>query len=696
MLIRRHERLRPSFRKGHLKPSLDSGVAACLPSILDASNGLGENARRLELRPFSRVPRKGNTLTCKTQDGGCWWRRFTTCVLALIGLPASEPLSATGADVGRQRPNILWITSEDNGISWVSCYGGRNADTPAIDQLAREGFRYRHCFDNAAVCAPTRSCWITGMYAISNGTQPMRSRNVIPHDKIKYYPDLLKEAGYHTSNPGKTDYNIGGRADKDCWDYKGGKGKTQYGWRMREAGRPFFAVVNIGDSHESRAHGSLDNLTKDPAKMKLFSYHPDLPVIRKNYAKYAAAVEDMDRKVQATLAALKEDGLYEDTIIVYNSDHGGVMARSKRFLYASGVHCPLIIRIPEKYAYLYPAERPGMTVDRLVSFVDMPKTWLSLAAAEIPSTFQGTIFLGEHAEPAPKYHLGFRERADGRLDHVRMIRDERFAYHKNYMPYAPAGQHLAYLWKAQATPAWEQHHRNGKTDEITGRFFRPRPSEEFYDNQTDFDNVHNLIDRPEHAGRIAKLKQALRQKQLELFDSGLLPEKMRARRAAANNLTIYEMVRVKELYPLEAYMDAADLALLRSARNLDSLVNWMEHDDEGMRWWAVVGLHLLEERATPATKVLQTALKDPAHEVRMMAAWTLVKLGESKAALTCLSDLMSREESNASNTAMLHNVLDWMGEPALPLVKNFIENGGTRQGRYGIGILGRIAQLNGW
>ena len=155
------------------------------------------------------------------------------------------------------RPNILWITSEDNGISWVSCYGGTNAHTPAIDQLAKEGFRYTHCFDNAAVCAPTRSCWITGMYAVSNGTQPMRSRNLIPHDRLVYYPDLLNKAGYHTSNPGKTDYNVGGREDKDCWEFKGAKGKSQYGWRHRKQGQPFFAVVNIGDSHESRAHGSV-------------------------------------------------------------------------------------------------------------------------------------------------------------------------------------------------------------------------------------------------------------------------------------------------------------------------------------------------------------------------------------------------------------------------------------------------------
>lgn len=606
------------------------------------------------------------------------------------------PGQAVGLSAEQLRPNILWITSEDNGIAWVGCYGGTNAETPAIDQLAKEGFRYTHCFDNAAVCAPTRSCWITGMYGISNGTQPMRSRNEIPHDRIKYYPDLLRAAGYHTSNPSKTDYNIGGREDKECWDFKGGKGKSQYGWRHRKPGQPFFAVVNVGDSHESRAHGDVENPPKDPAKMKLFSYHPDLPVIRKNYAKYAGAVENMDRKVKETLDALRKDGLYEDTIIIYNSDHGGVMARSKRFLYSSGIHCPLVVRIPEKLRHLYPADSPGTTVDRIVSFVDMPKTWLSLAGAEIPDTFQGTIFLGDNTESAPKYHLGFRERADERLDHVRLLRDERFAYHKNYMPYAPAGQHLAYLWKAPLTPAWEQHHREGKTDEITGRFFQPRVSEEFYDNASDFDNVNNLIDHPEHQAKIAWLKAELRRRQLELYDSGLLPERMRERRAADNGLTIYDMVRNEELYPLETYLDAADLSLSRNPLNLEIFTKQMTDADEGLRWWAVIGLHLLGDDAAKATRTLEKALDDESHEVRMMAAWTLVKLGQPDAAIACLDKLLFEKESARSNHTMLHNVLDWMGEPALPLVKKYIDGQGNRDGKYGIGILGRIAQLNGW
>ncbi|MHC4740994.1 MAG: sulfatase-like hydrolase/transferase [Planctomycetota bacterium] len=582
-----------------------------------------------------------------------------------------------------KRPNILWLTSEDNSIFWVSCYGGTNCKTPNLDKLAAEGFRYLHCFDNAAVCAPTRSTWITGMYAISNGTQPMRSRNEIPHDVIKYYPDLLREAGYFTSNWTKTDYNIGGRPDNACWDLQ--DRKKRFGWRYRKAGQPFFAVENTTSSHESRAHGNADNTRNDPKKMKLHSYHPDLPTIRKSYAKYADAVENMDNDIKTTLDALKEDGLYEDTIIIYCSDHGGVMPRSKRFLYSSGTHCPLIVRIPEKYKDWWPARKPGMTVDRIVSFVDMPKTWLSLAGARIPETFQGTVFLGDGIEKEPEYHLSFRERADERCDFVRMIRDKRYAYYKNYMPYAPAGHYLEYLWKILAAPAWEKHHKEGKTDGITGRFFRPRVSEEFYDTVEDFDNVRNLIDDRKHRKRIAKMKKAMRKMQLELYDSGLLPESMRVRRARENNVTIYEMVRDSKLYPLEAYLDAADMALERDSDNLRGFVKGMSDKDGGIRFWSIVGLHLLEDKARPAVGAVEKGLKDEEHEVRIMAAWTLVKLGRREAGLACLRDLLN---NGATAERKLLNVLDWMGGDAVPLVREYLEaNPGKAKN-----ILAKIAQ----
>lgn len=594
---------------------------------------------------------------------------------------------------GAERPNILWLTSEDNGISWVSAYGSQNAKTPVIDQLAKEGFRYTHCFDNAAVCAPTRSSWITGMNAVSLGTQPMRSRYEIPHDVIPYYPDILKEAGYFVANCTKTDFNIGGRIDASAWD----ETKAKFAWRQRKPGQPFFCIYNATSSHEKTAHRPYvpnEALLEGAEDIKLFAYHPDLPEVRNNYLQYAQAVENMDAEMGTILQELKKDGLYDDTIIIYNSDHGGVMPRSKRFLYASGIHCPLVIRIPEKYKHLYPAEKPGMTVDRLVSFIDMPKTWVSLAGAKIPETFQGTVFLGEGIEAEPQYHFAFRERADERKDNVRVMRGKRFAYHKNYMPYAPTGQYLGYMWKGSIGPAWENEYREGRTDEITGRFFERRVPEEFYDNVEDFDNVHNLIDASEHQAKIAELKQALRKEQLRIYDSGLLPEQMRLRRAEAHQMTIYEMVRDPKLYPLESYLDAADSALEQNPTNLDQFVKGLEHTDPGIRWWAINGLLLLYADAAPATDALKKALKDEVSEIQMMAAWALVECGEPELGVAALDQLLF---GDCDNVEMLHNIIDWMGEPGLPLVKKYIENGGSREGKYGVvSILAHVAELNGW
>lgn len=564
-----------------------------------------------------------------------------------------------------EKPNILWITSEDNGIWWVSCYGSENCKTPAIDNLAKEGFRYTHCFDNAAVCAPTRSTWITGMYAISNGTQPMRSRYDIPNDKIPYYPDLLKKAGYFVTNCSKTDYNIGSRPDKECWDICGNN--ARYGWRQRKDGQPFFAIMNFTSSHESRAQGNADNTIHDPAKMKLHAYHPDLPEIRKSYAKYADAVEKMDSEVQATIDALKEDGLYEDTIVIYNSDHGGVMPRSKRFVYASGVHCPLVVRIPEKWKDIWPAKKPGMTVDRIVSFVDMPKTWVSLAGGDLPASLQGTVFLGKGIEPDPKYHLAFRERADDRLDNVRMLRNQRYSYHKNYMPYAPAGQFLAYMFKINATQAWEHYFLEGKADEITGRFFRPRVSEEFYDNDKDFDNVHNLINEPKYQKMIIEMRKEMRKRQMALFDTGLLPERMRVARAEANNMTLYEMARNPKLYPLADYLDAADIALARDKANVSRFIKDLSSPDAGMRYWAVTGLLLLDKDAGPAADALERVLSDPECEVSSLAAWTLYKIGRKKQAEDTLFNILV----GGKGGRQIDNVLDWMGDDSKAILEKY-------------------------
>jgi hypothetical protein len=223
---------------------------------------------------------------------------------------------------------------------------------------------------------------------------------------------------------------------------------------------------------------------------------------------------------------------------------------------------------------------------------------------------------------------------------ARAIRDKSHTYIKNYYPYIPNGQKLNYMWKIRATQAWETHFKEGKTTPVQSQFFLPRPSQQFFDDEADYDNIKNLIDRPEHREKIASLQQALRQQQLQCFDSGLLPEDMRNRRAAEHQLTLYELVRDPALYPLEDYLDAADLALSGDPGNLPALLENLASSDEGLRWWAINGFKNLGAEAKSAQKeILHEAQNDTAKEVRLFAAWILHDFGEVNTYQAVIADI---------------------------------------------------------
>ncbi|WDE97923.1 sulfatase-like hydrolase/transferase [Lentisphaera profundi] len=556
-----------------------------------------------------------------------------------------------GSILAQEQPNILWLTSEDNNINWVGAYGNPYADTPNIDALAKEGFLYTHAYANAPVCASSRSTWITGILALSMGTHPMRSRYDIPHDKIQYYPDLLKEAGYYCSNVVKTDYNIGGRADNDCWD------STILDWNLLKTKQPFFQFINSAQSHEAHAFGDITKSKRDPQNVRLAKYHPDILVMRQNYNHYHDAVKRMDDHIGKLLNALKRNGLEENTIVIYNSDHGGVLPRSKRFLYNSGTHCPLIIRIPEKFKHLWPATKTNSKVDHLVSFVDMTKTWLSITGSNTPSYLQGNIFLGPNKEPERPYHFSFRTRMDERCDNVRAIRNKQFLYIRNYMPYAPRGQKLSYLWKMKATQAWEYHHKENKTDEITGRFFQTKIMEELYDTSKDPDNINNLIDQVEYKEVIRELRTALNNQQKAIYDAGMLPESEVVEKAKQAQLTIYDYVRDPKLYPLNSYLETSEIALQNDPVNLKILVDKLQDNDSGIRYWATVGLFNLQDQITIDPKLIEPLLNDKSHHVRVMAAWILYKNGNKNTARNTWNQLL-RDSSYAS--LKIFNVIDWI------------------------------------
>jgi hypothetical protein len=369
----------------------------------------------------------------------------------------------------------------------------------------------------------------------------------------------------------------------------------------------------------------------------------------------------MDQAIGDALKQLRAMGLADDTIVIYNSDHGGVLPRSKRFLFTGGIHCPLIIRIPEKYKDLWPAEKPGMTVDRIVSFIDMPATWLRITDTKIPAIMHGQAFLGAESRSERAFHYAYRTRMDERNENARAICDKQFLYIRNYMPYAPWMQPLNYLWKMKATQAWVEHVESGKASEIEARFFEPKGwTEELYDMEQDPDSIHNLIDNPEYAEVIKHMQSNLRSWQEKVFDTGMLPESEMAKIAAKKNTTIYEVARDQSLYNLPQLLDAADLALEENETNLLALRRLLNSPDLGLRYWGIVGCFLLDD-----TQSALKCLEDDSHEVRAMAGWLLLRSGDKRMGLQCLEHLL---KENSYATLSVLNIIDWAGDDAKPLL----------------------------
>lgn len=558
----------------------------------------------------------------------------------------------------KERPNILWVTSEDNSPTYVGCYGNPFATTPNIDRLASQGIVYENAFSTAPVCAPTRSTIITGVYPPSMGTQHMRSTNAIP-DSITLYPILLRQAGYYCTNNRKEDYNIPKRTD--IWDESSNKAT----YKNRKPGQPFFAIFNFTESHEHVIHTPLplEKLRHDPAKVQLPPYQPDTPEIRHDWAQYYDRVEDMDKRVGEKLAELEKEGLAEDTIVFYYSDHGGVLPRSKRFCFDTGLKVPMVIHFPKKYQHLAPG-KPGSRTDRPVSFIDLPPTLLSLIGAPIPKFLQGSAFAGKEQAKPREYVYSFRDRMDERYDLVRTVRDKKFRYRKNFMPHRIYGQHVWYLWKAPAMRSWEKMYKEGKCNKIQSLFWQPKPAEELYDTTADPWEVHNLADDPAHKDTLLRMRKACRDWIMEIRDTGFIPEGLML--DWAKKQTLYDLVH-SDVYPLDRIVETAYMATDRNPQHLDELVQRLSDDHPVVRYWAATGCLVLAPESKSAIHALKKRLKDEIGDVRVTSAEALCMLGETKTGVPVLSAELSNENTKVALHAA--NSLECLGDAAKPALK---------------------------
>jgi N-sulfoglucosamine sulfohydrolase len=417
----------------------------------------------------------------------------------------------------KQRPNILWISCEDISPD-LGCYGNHELKTPNLDSLAAQGARYTKAFTVAPVCAPNRSGIITCMYPTSIGSMHMRTGNMgyeaVPPPEVKCFTEYLRAAGYYCTNRSKTDYQFA--PPVTAWDRSGSKHDD---WQGRAPGQPFFSVVNLTVTHESMIRTPLEkDPLIDPESVSLPPYYPDTPLVRRDWARYLDNIETHDRQVGELLARLEADGLAENTIVVYWSDHGRGLPRAKRWIYDSGIHVPLIVRRPGVIA-------PGTVVDELVSSIDLGATALSLAGIEVPAHMQGQAFLGEYKATPREYIFAHRDRMDETYDMIRCVRDKRYKLIRNFQPQKPYAQYIHYMDLMPTMQEWRRLATEGALEGPQKLFFQAtKPEIEFYDTQADPHEVVNLADDPQYAEVVGRMSGALDKWMEDIGDLGFVPE----------------------------------------------------------------------------------------------------------------------------------------------------------------------------
>jgi arylsulfatase A-like enzyme len=574
--------------------------------------------------------------------------------LAAVPVAGRVAFAATSVN----RPNILWFRSEDNHYSFTGVYGQNPlARTPNIDRLAHEGVLFRNFFSTSPVCAPTKLAVLTGVSENSIGPgADMRAIAKLP-PWMRGFATYLQAAGYWCT---EADQLHNGNPDHNCALTKAqcGYDDTTGDFTKAPDGRPFFALAMTMTSHETFASPPVPGVTTggfqplagtslklrhptDPSAITLPAYHPDTPIMRLDRAHYMDQIQRTDIELGQLLRQLDDAGIADNTIVIYSADHGGVMPRSKRHCYDSGLHIPLIVRFPPRWQHLAPA-KPGSVYEAPVSSIDLTPTILGMAGIRPPKYMQGRAFAGRAAAPPRKYAFSGRNRMDETIDFVRSVSDGRFRYTRNYLPHLPYGQHVFFQWTVVASMReWERVYLAGGCDEVQSRFWRPKPEEEFYDLRADPDEVHNLIDDPGHERRIEQMRQAVDEHMLAVNDNGFIPEGHPAEGWVAS--------RKPGAYPLRRLMRLGQLCIRRDPRNVPELLEALADDNDIVRYWGAMGLSMLDRRAAPSTDLLTARMRrDSSPWVRVQAADALTRIGATDAAVPYLGGVAADTRQHMS------------------------------------------------
>ncbi len=431
----------------------------------------------------------------------------------------------------KQLPNIVWLVAEDQSPEFFPIYGDSTVKLPIIESLAKDAMVFNNAYTPAPVCAPARSAIITGLYPTTLGTHNMRTYNsykkenepsigipsyspIVP-EGVKMFPEYLRKIGYYTSNNSKEDYNF--KKTDGVWD----DSSSNAHWKNRAADQPFFAVFNYGISHESQIweQGSND-IFVDQKLVQIPPYFPDTYEIRKDIAVNYSNLIRLDKEIGKIIKELKQEGLYEKSIIFFYSDHGGPFPRHKRSLYETGIKVPLIIKFPySKYG--------GTENNNFISFIDYAPSILSLVGIKPPDVMQGEAQFGEFKvnEKAP-YIFAASDRFDEKVDRLRAVRYNNFKYIRNFNPKISNAIPVSYREQMpmmrELNKLWKENLLNR---DHSLWFKTPKPKEELYDLNKDPYELRNLADEIRLKDTLFFLREVLDKWIIHTNDLGEYSEK---------------------------------------------------------------------------------------------------------------------------------------------------------------------------
>ena len=561
----------------------------------------------------------------------------------------------------QDRPNILWLVTEDMS-PYLRCYGNTLVNTPNLDKLASQGIRFTQARSNGTQCSPSRSTLISGVYAISFGTEIHREGRPVPRDL--YFPRFMRQAGYYTSNNSKKDYNDKGTPD-EVWNES--NGKASYLNRPNKSD-PFFSVFNCGITHMTRVVIPLEERTgvrkvamKD---VQIPGYIPDLPEVRNDIAWNMDAVMLMDEWVGEKLAELKKSGEADNTIIFFYSDHGGTVPRGKAYVYESGTRVPFIAYFPKKWEHLAGNALPAVS-NRLVSFIDFPPTVLNLAGARIPEYMKGKPFFGAGAnqpENINQYTITFRANQGDSFSPSRGITNGAYKLIWNYQGAYPNGTRQDYQWQMPAQQAWDIANRENRLSLQEKKFWLPVEPFEFYHLEKDSLELNNLASNGAYLKVFEELKARLQAELRKQQDLGFMPRMYRQELQAGS--TLFDVVRKNKINVINQ-ITAAETASLKKMSNLKILTAYLSDKDPVIQYWGASGICGLARagslKSLSGEVNLTIARTDVIPEVKSMLAEAMVYAGRQKEGLNYLLNDLKAGFGPAA--AALQNI----GELAKPI-----------------------------